>query len=107
MNKANEAKIYSFLGLAQRAGKLVSGDDSTMLDIKKNRVKLVIVAEDASNNTKKLFKDKTSFRNIACVTYSTKLQLGLAIGKAPRAVMGIKDVSFADKVLELIENTKI
>ncbi|GAA0862605.1 L7Ae/L30e/S12e/Gadd45 family ribosomal protein [Paraclostridium tenue] len=107
MNKSNEAKIYSFLGLAQRAGKLVSGDDSTMLDIKKNRVKLVIVAEDASNNTKKLFKDKTSFRNIACVTYSTKLQLGLAIGKAPRAVMGIKDVSFADKVLELIENTKI
>ncbi len=107
MNKANEAKIYSFLGLAQRAGKLVSGDDSTMLDIKRNRVKLVIVAEDASNNTKKLFKDKTSFRNIACVTYSTKLQLGLAIGKAPRAVMGIKDVSFADKVLELIENTKI
>ena len=107
MNKANEAKIYSFLGLAQRAGKLVSGDDSTMLDIKKNRVKIVKVAEDASNNTKKLFKDKTSFRNIACVTYSTKLQLGLAIGKAPRAVMGIKDVSFADKVLELIENTKI
>ena len=107
MNTANEAKIFSFLGVAQRAGKLVSGDDSTMLDIKKNRVKLVIVAEDASNNTKKLFKDKTSFRNIACVTYSTKLQLGLAIGKAPRAVMGIKDVSFADKVLELIENTKI
>ena len=37
MNNSNEAKIYSFLGLAQRAGKLVSGDDSTMLDIKKNK----------------------------------------------------------------------
>ena len=107
MNNTNEARIYSFLGLAQRAGKLVSGDDSTMLDIKKNRVKLVIVAEDASNNTKKLFKDKTSFRNIACITYSTKLQLGLAIGKAPRAVMGIKDTNFANKILELMENTKI
>lgn len=103
----NEAKIYSFLGLAQRAGKLVSGDDSTMLDIKKNKVKLVIVADDASNNTKKLFKDKTSFRNINCVIYSTKLQLGLAIGKSPRAVVGIKDASFANKVLDLIENIKI
>ncbi|MGL5756014.1 MAG: L7Ae/L30e/S12e/Gadd45 family ribosomal protein [Paraclostridium sp.] len=107
MNNVNEAKIYSFLGLAQRAGKLVSGEDSTMLDVKKNRVKLVIVADDASNNTKKLFKDKTSYRNINCVTYSTKLQLGLAIGKAPRAVMGIKDASFANKILDLIENTKI
>ena len=89
MNNTTEAKIYSFLGLAQRAGKLV------------------LVAEDASNNTKKLFKDKTSFRNIACITYSTKLQLGLAIGKAPRAVMGIKDTNFANKILELMENTKI
>ncbi|EPZ55319.1 hypothetical protein H477_3318 [[Clostridium] sordellii ATCC 9714] len=35
MNNTTEAKIYSFLGLAQRAGKLVSGDDSTMLDVKK------------------------------------------------------------------------
>ena len=51
MNNSNEAKIYSFLGLAQRAGKLVSGDDSTMLDIKKNKVNLVIVADDASNIT--------------------------------------------------------
>ncbi|MBP3907210.1 MAG: ribosomal L7Ae/L30e/S12e/Gadd45 family protein [Peptostreptococcaceae bacterium] len=107
MNNSNEAKIYSFLGLAQRAGKLVSGDDSTMLDIKKNKVNLVIVADDASNNTKKLFKDKTSFRNITCVTYSTKLQLGLAIGKAPRAVLGIKDANFANKILELIEPTNI
>ena len=107
MNNTTEAKIYSFLGLAQRAGKLVSGDDSTMLDVKKNRVKLVLVAEDASNNTKKLFKDKTSFRKIACITHSTKLQLGLAIGKAPRAVMGIKDTNFANKILELMENTKI
>ena len=29
--KTNEYKIYSFLGLATRAGKIVSGDDSTLL----------------------------------------------------------------------------
>ncbi|MGL5751193.1 MAG: L7Ae/L30e/S12e/Gadd45 family ribosomal protein [Paraclostridium sp.] len=107
MNNSNEAKIYSFLGLAQRAGKLVSGDDTTMMEVKKNKVSLVIVANDASNNTQKLFKDKTSFRKITCVTYSTKLQLGLAIGKAPRAVVGIKDANFANRILGLIENTNI
>ena len=56
--KTNEDKIYSFLGLATRAGKIVSGDDSTLLELKRGNVKLVIVAEDASDNTKKLFKDK-------------------------------------------------
>ena len=63
--KTNEDKIYSFLGLATRAGKIVSGDDSTLLELKRGNVKLVIVAEDASDNTKKLFKDKSSYRNTA------------------------------------------
>ena len=105
--KTNEDKIYSFLGLATRAGKIVSGDDSTLLELKKGNVKLVIVAEDASNNTKKLFKDKSSFRNIPYIYFSTKLQLGLAIGKAPRAAIGIKDINFANKIIELMEIPKI
>ena len=105
--KTNEDKIYSFLGLATRAGKVVSGDDSTLLDLKKGNIKLIIVAEDASENTKKLFKDKASYRNIPYVYFSNKLQLGYAIGKAPRAALGIKDTNFANKILELMEKSKI
>ena len=92
-------KIYSFLGLATKAGKIVSGDDSTLLELKRGKVNLVLVAEDASNNTKKLFNDKCSYRNIPCVSFSTKLELGISIGKAPRAVVGIKDKQFADKIM--------
>lgn len=101
--KSNEEKIYSYLGLATRAGKIVSGDDSTLLELKRGNVKLVIVATDASNNTKKLFKDKSSYRNISYVYFSTKLQLGLSIGKAPRAVIGVKDEGFANKIIELLK----
>lgn len=104
--KTSEAKIYSFLGLATRAGKIVSGE-STLADLKKGKVNLVIVAGDASDNTKKLYKDKSSYRSIPYVYFSTKLQLGLAIGKAPRAVIGIKDKNFADKISELMETQKI
>lgn len=105
--KTNEEKIYSFLGLATRAGKIVSGDSSTLLELKRGNVKLVIVSEDASDNTKKLFKDKSSYRNIPYVYFSNKLQLGYAIGKAPRAVLGIKDINFSNKILELMEKPKI
>ena len=52
--KTNEDKIYSFLGLATRAGKIVSGDDSTLLELKRGNVKLVIVAEDASDSYLKI-----------------------------------------------------
>ncbi len=33
----NKEKVLSFLGLATRAGKIVSGDDSTLLDLKKEK----------------------------------------------------------------------
>ena len=87
----NMQKIHSLLGIAMRAGKLVSGEDGT------------IVAEDASNNTKKLFKDKSSFRHVNCIELSTKSDLGISIGKDSRAVIGIKDIGFANKIIRLID----
>jgi ribosomal protein L7Ae-like RNA K-turn-binding protein len=100
----NNDKLYTFLGLAQRAGKIVSGDDSTLLELKKNKVLLVIIASDASDNTKKTFMDKTSYRNVENIIFSTKAQLGHSIGKSPRAVIGIKDKNFANKIKEMIES---
>ena len=99
----NMQKIHSLLGIAMRAGKLVSGEDGTMIDLKKGKSNLVIVAEDASNNTKKLFKDKSSFRHVNCIELSTKSDLGISIGKDSRAVIGIKDIGFANKIIQLID----
>lgn len=100
----NMQKIHSLLGIAMRAGKLVSGEDGTMIDLKKGKLNLVIVAEDASNNTKKLFKDKSSYRKINQIYFATKVELGLAIGKAPRAVIGIKDKALSQKIIELVQS---
>ncbi len=96
-------KLHSFLGLASRAGKIVSGDDSTLLDIKKKKVFLVIVAEDASDNTKKLFKNKCTSKEIEYIFVSSKIELGQSIGKHYRAVIGIKDRNFAKKIKEIIK----
>ncbi|MDC9467560.1 L7Ae/L30e/S12e/Gadd45 family ribosomal protein [Clostridioides difficile] len=101
--KNNMDKIHSLLGIAMRAGKLVSGEDATMLDLKKGKLNLVIVAGDASNNTKKLFNDKASFRKVNCIEMSTKSDLGMSIGKDSRAVIGIKDIGFANKIIQLMD----
>ena len=96
-----EKKIYSWLGLAMRSGNLVSGDDTKM------RLSLIIIADDASANTKKLFTDKSSYRNIACRQFGTKEELGRSIGKSPRAVLGIKDKKMSDQILILLDGTQI
>lgn len=84
-----------------RAGKVVSGEDTTLREVKKERTNLVVIANDSSDNTKKLFMDKCSFRNIDYIVFGTKEELGKAIGKSPRAVLGIIDNNIANQIKKL------
>ena len=55
-----DKKILQFLGLCQRAGRLTSGETGALSAIKDGSSQLVIVAENASDNTKKKFKDSAA-----------------------------------------------
>ena len=74
-------RILSMLGLAERAGKVASGQFSTERAVKSQRAFLVIVSTDASENTKKMFRDMCSFYQVPMYLYATKETLGHAIGK--------------------------
>ena len=97
-----DSRIYQMLSLCQKAGKLVTGEFAAKEAVLNQTAYLVIVATDASNNTKKLFNDKTSYRNIPCVHWGTKEEIGDRVGKNPRAVIAIVDENFARKIKELI-----
>ncbi len=102
MNK----EFHNFLGIALKAGKIVSGDDTTLLELKKGKLKLVIIANDASDNTKKMFEDKCAFKKVKYVYASSKVDLGLAMGKYQRAVIGVKDMNFAIRLQDILEKAK-
>ena len=48
-----KAKVLSYIGLATRARKSVSGEFSVENSVRKGKEKLVVVSEEASENTKK------------------------------------------------------
>ena len=50
-------KVLGSLGLAMKAGDVVSGEFMTEKAIREGIARLVIVAKDASGNTKKKFAD--------------------------------------------------
>ena len=54
-------KVLSMLGLSAKAGNVASGEFSTEKEVKEGKAHLVIVAGDASDNTKKHFRDICSF----------------------------------------------
>lgn len=99
-------KVLSLLGLAARGRNLVSGEFSTEKAVKEEKAALVIVAEDASGNTRKLFTDKCAYRNIPLYFYADKASLGKAIGKEMRASVAVTDPQMAAGIIKHLENRK-
>ena len=96
-------KVFSLLGIAMRGHNLVSGELQTLEAIKKGSAMLVIIAEDASENTKKLFTDKCAFYEVPVCSYGTKENLGRAIGKDLRSSVGVCDAGLADAIIKRLE----
>lgn len=88
-------KFLSQLGLAMRAGKIVTGDDAVQKAIRSGEAKLVVLAEDASANTRKKIQDKCQFYGVKLIEMGTKDELGGSIGKEMRVVLGVVDGGFA------------
>lgn len=99
-------KIYSFLSLAARARKLISGEETCYKTIKKQKVFLVIISEDTAQNTRKKIVDSCNLREIPVRFYGSKEELGRRIGKEIRSVLAILDTNFAQKLIELIDNER-
>ncbi len=94
-------RLHGLLGLAQRAGRLLTGMDNTLSAIRSGKSCLVLADEGAAENTMKKLTD-------ACIYYHAplvKLPQGLlegATGRDGRMMGALTDQGFADKVKGLI-----
>lgn len=91
--------VLRLLGLAQRAGNVVSGDEAVRAKLQRRQVKLVIIAEDAAETTRQDFDSLARKYGVPCVLCGTKEKLGAAIGKSPRAVLALLDQNVARRVV--------
>lgn len=97
-------RILSMLGLCMKAGKIKSGEFSTTEAVKSYKAYLVVVANDASDNTKKEFQNMCSFYEVPYFEYSTKEQLGRAIGKEQRSSLAVCDEGFSKSLITYLTN---
>ncbi len=90
-----------FLGLLY-SGKQVSIGDIAINDIKHNKSKLVLLASDASELTKKEVMNAAFITKVNVSVFSTKVDIGYALGKGNIAVVSINNAKAAKKFLEKI-----
>lgn len=93
-------KIVSMIGLAKRAERTVSGEFMTEKSVKGGQAYLVIVAADASDNTKKMFRNMCTYYKVPLYIYGTKELLGHGMGKESRASLAVIDKNFASAIIK-------
>ena len=91
-------KIFSLLGLGNKAGYIASGEFSTEKSVKERKARLVIVASDASDNTKKMFTNMCTYYDVPIYFFGEKTELGHAIGKEFRASLAVNDAGMATAI---------
>lgn len=102
--KMKPDKVLSMLGIATKAGKIVSGEFATENAVKAGKAFLVVTATDASENTAKKFRDMTDFYRVPLVVYGTKESLGGCIGKDYRSSLAVTDEKLAKAVQQKMQS---
>lgn len=98
----DKAKLLGMLGLAAKAGKITFGADSCKEAMAKNKVKLIILAQDASERTKTKFTELSNKNNIPIYILASIDELSKSIGKKNKAIVGIIDLNFSKAIEKII-----
>ncbi|MDY2960638.1 MAG: L7Ae/L30e/S12e/Gadd45 family ribosomal protein [Hornefia sp.] len=97
------SKLSGYLGFAAKSRGLQTGYNTNLLLIEKRRVKLLIVAEDASQNTKKKMTQKCKANETEYRIFGTKEDLSKITGRYESSTFAITDDNFSKVIKDEID----
>lgn len=93
-----EQKIMNLLSMAQRANQVVSGEFAAQKALQEGHAKLLILAEDIAEETKKSYIALAEKYRVPFHYLLTREQLGQCIGKNFRAAAVLLDSGFSKAI---------
>lgn len=97
-------KLIGMLHLSKKAGKLIFGSEPSANAVRGGRAHVVIMAEDASERTKKLMRNKCNSFSVPLFEIGTAQYLGEKFGKCDISVLSVSDENFAKAILKILGN---
>ncbi|MBQ1547879.1 MAG: ribosomal L7Ae/L30e/S12e/Gadd45 family protein [Lachnospiraceae bacterium] len=92
--------VLSMIGLCNKAGKIKSGAVAVEKAVKNGEAFLLIIANDASDNSKKELLNMCSYYSCETCFYGTKDDFGNILGKSERSALAIIDEGFKKSILK-------
>ncbi len=90
--------VLGLFGVARKAGRVRSGATQVEEALARGRLALLLVAADAEPATAAAFEPRARAAGTPVVRFGTKEELGRAIGKELRAVVGVADLGLAARI---------
>lgn len=94
----------NLLGLAMRAGYVITGEEPVLRTLRSGDAALVILSADAGPNTKKKVSDKCASYRTPMIEIGSRHQLGRALGKAERVVIAVTDPGFSRAIRDRVSS---
>jgi ribosomal protein L7Ae-like RNA K-turn-binding protein len=99
-------RSLGLLGLAVRAGALVSGVEKVREGIRSGRIRFVIVARDVSANSRGKLLPLLDANRVQWEERFDRAELGRAVGRESLSVVGVTDASFAARLQMILANDR-
>ena len=97
----DDRRALDLVGIAARAGHVVFGTERVREAVRTGVVRLVIVASDASANSKDKLVPMLEKRGVPVVERFDRDRLGAAIGRAPVSAVGVTESGIATRLREI------
>ncbi|MCI8349086.1 MAG: hypothetical protein HFE74_06610 [Firmicutes bacterium] len=97
-------KVFRYIGLAARGRMVAIGYNTCVFSMSKSKVKLIILAEDLSQNSVEKIKSEADRKGIPVRVYGNKQELSHMTGKENSGIFGITDANLSKAILEEIDH---
>ena len=99
-----ENKVFSYMGFAAKARKLVTGYNTCVYMMEKRKIRLLILAEDLAENSVKKMISAAEKHRVSYKIFGTKEQLSQITGNVDKGIYGITDENFANVISQGIDH---
>lgn len=101
MDEAQARRVLGLLGLGVRARNAIVGVERVREAVKRDVVRVAVVACDASEHSLKKVEGLLAGRGVPTLYVAEAVALGRAAGRESTAVIGVTDRQLADGILKV------
>ena len=94
-------KILLYIGISYKSRHLITGTDAVIDSLKKNKIHLIFLCQDASLNLKDKIMKKAFYYNIKVIDIYDSNELSQILPKR-YMVIGIDDLGISNAIMKLI-----